>query len=78
MYAQPGPLITRGSQVSMPGPLDGVQIPLNKVRATTRYQNRGDPGISKGPVLTRVQALSYALALPTQAEIRCCHVACCP
>jgi hypothetical protein len=35
---------------------------------------QGDPGISKGPVLTRVQALSCALALPAQAESRCCHV----
>jgi hypothetical protein len=33
-----------------------------------------DPGVSKGPVLTRVQALSCALALPAQAESRCCHV----
>jgi hypothetical protein len=62
----------------MPGPLDGVQIPPSKVRATTRSRNRGDPGISKGPILTRDQALSCALALPAQAEIRCCHVACCP
>jgi hypothetical protein len=55
MYAQPGPLITaHDSQVSIPGPLDGVQIPPSKVQATTRSQNRGDPGISKGPVLTRV------------------------
>jgi hypothetical protein len=62
----------------MSGPLDGVQIPPIKVRATTRYRDRGDPGISKGPILTRVQALSCALALPAQAEIRCCHMACCP
>jgi hypothetical protein len=33
-----------------------------------------DPGVSKGPVLTRVQALPCALALPAQAESRCCHV----
>jgi hypothetical protein len=35
---------------------------------------QGDPGVSKGPVLTRVQALPCALALPAQAESRCCHV----
>jgi hypothetical protein len=35
LYAQPGPPNTvRDSQVSMPGPLDGVQIPSSKVRAT--------------------------------------------
>jgi hypothetical protein len=79
MYAQPGPPITaRDSQVSMSGPLDGVQIPPSKARATTRSRDRGDPGINKGPILTRVQALSCALALPAQAEIRCCHVPCCP
>jgi hypothetical protein len=72
------PITARDSQVSMPGPLDGVQIPPSKVRATTRSWDRRDPGISKGLVLTRVQALSCAIALPAQAEIRCCHVACCP
>jgi hypothetical protein len=41
----------------MPGPLDGVQIPPSKVRATTRSRDRGHPGVSKGLVLTRVQAL---------------------
>jgi hypothetical protein len=66
---QPGPPITvRDSQISMLGPLDGVQIPPTKVRATTRSRDRGYPDVSKGPVLTRVQALSYALALPAQAE----------
>jgi hypothetical protein len=38
----------------LPSPLDGVQIPLSKVRATTRSQDRRDPGISEGPVQTRV------------------------
>jgi hypothetical protein len=42
-----------------------------------RSRDRGYPGVSKGPVLTRVQALSCALALLAQAETRCCHVACC-
>jgi hypothetical protein len=41
-----------------------------------RSQDRGYPGLCKGPVLTRVRVLSYALALPAQAETRCCHVAC--
>jgi hypothetical protein len=78
-YAQPGPLITaRDSHVSVPGPLDGVQIPPSKVRATTRSQDRGYPSLCKGPVLTRVWALFRVLALPAQAETRCCHVACCP
>ena len=34
----------------------------------------GYPDLSKGPVLTRVQALSCALALPAQAESQCCHM----
>jgi hypothetical protein len=38
----------------------------------------GDPGMSKGPMLTRVRALSCALVLPAQAETRCCRVACGP
>jgi hypothetical protein len=56
--------MARDSQVSMPGPLDGVQIPPSKVRATTRSRDRGEPGISKGPVLTRVQALFVRLRSP--------------
>jgi hypothetical protein len=56
----------------MPGPLDGVWVPLSKVRAThNEVMDRGCPSLSKGPVLTRVQALSCALALPAQAETRC-------
>jgi hypothetical protein len=43
-----------GPQESMSGPLDGPQIPPSKVRATTSSRDRGDSGISKGPVLTRV------------------------
>jgi hypothetical protein len=42
----------------------------------TRSRYRGYPDQSKGSVLTRDQALSCALALPAQAETRCCHVAC--
>jgi hypothetical protein len=64
-YAQPGPPITvRDSQVSMPGPLDGVQIPPSKVRATTRSRDRGYPGISKGLVLTRVRPYPVRLRSP--------------
>jgi hypothetical protein len=65
LYAQPGPPITvRDSQVSMPGPLDGVQIPPSKVRATTGSRDRGYPGISKGPVLTRVRPYPMRLRSP--------------
>jgi hypothetical protein len=46
--------MARDSQVSMPDPLDGVQIPPSKVRATTRSRDRGYLSVSKGPVLTRV------------------------
>jgi hypothetical protein len=63
LYAQLGPPITaRDSKASMPSPLDGVQIPLSKVRAATRSRDRGNPGVSRGPVLTRVRALLCACA----------------
>jgi hypothetical protein len=62
---QLGPPITvRDSQVSMSGPFDGVQIPPSKVRATTRSRDRGYPGISKGPVLTRVRPYPVRLRSP--------------
>jgi hypothetical protein len=48
----------------MPGPLDGVQIPSSKVRATTRSRDRGYPGISNGPVLTRVRPYPMRLRSP--------------
>jgi hypothetical protein len=54
--------MARDSQVSTPGPLDGVQIHPSKVRVATRSQDRGNPGISKGPVLTRVRALPCVCA----------------
>ena len=61
LYAQPEPLITvRDSQKGMPGPSVGPQVPPSKVRTLPRTQDGGDLGMSKGPVLTRVQALSYA------------------
>jgi hypothetical protein len=48
----------------------GPRLPPSKVRTAMRSWDKGYPGISKGPVLTRVQALSRALALPAQAESR--------
>jgi hypothetical protein len=39
---------------------------------------QGSPGMSKGPVLARVQALPCVLALPAKMEARCCRVACGP
>jgi hypothetical protein len=48
----------------MSGPLDGVQIPPSKVRATMRSRDRGYPGISKGPVLTRVRPYPVRLRSP--------------
>jgi hypothetical protein len=44
----------------MTGPSDGLQVPPSTVRATARSQGGEDPGMSKGPVLARVQALTYA------------------
>jgi hypothetical protein len=79
LYAQPGPpIVAHDSRVSMPGPLDGVQIPPSKVRTTTRSRDGGNTGMSRGPVLTRVRALYRALALPAQVETRHYYVACCP
>jgi hypothetical protein len=44
----------------MPGLSGRLQVPPSKVRALARSRNGEDPGLSKGPVLTRVQALPYA------------------
>jgi hypothetical protein len=44
----------------MPDPTGGPQVPPSKVRALPRSWDGEDPGMSKGPVLTRVQALPYA------------------
>jgi hypothetical protein len=49
--------------------LDGVQIPPSKVRATTRSRNRGYPGISKGPVLTRVRPYPMRLRSPLKRRL---------
>jgi hypothetical protein len=50
------------SQVSMSGPLDGVQIPPSKVRTTAWSQDRGYNSASRGPVLTRVHLILCAQA----------------
>jgi hypothetical protein len=47
--------MAQDSRVSMLGPLDGIQIPPSKVRAAMRSWDRGNPGMSKGLVLTRVR-----------------------
>jgi hypothetical protein len=52
----------------MSGPLDGVQIPPSKVRATTRSWDRGYPSISKGPVLTRVRPYPMRLRSPLRRK----------
>jgi hypothetical protein len=44
----------------MSGPSGGPQVPPSKVRALARSQDEEDPGMSRGPVLARVQALPYA------------------
>jgi hypothetical protein len=54
--------MARDSRVSMSGPLDGVEIPSSKVRVATRSRDRGNPGMSKGLVLTRGRALLCACA----------------
>jgi hypothetical protein len=46
------------------GPLDGVQIPSSKVRATTRPRDRRYPDISKGLVLTHVRPYPMRLRSP--------------
>jgi hypothetical protein len=68
------------SQVSKLDPLGGDQTPLSKVWTTySKVPGQRIPWpmsrIGKGPVLTRVQALTCALPLPAQEEARCCHVA---
>jgi hypothetical protein len=41
-------------------PVETCQVPLSEVRALTGSRDGEDPGTSKGPVPTRVQALPYA------------------
>jgi hypothetical protein len=44
----------------MPGPSGGPQVPPSKVRALARSWDGEDPGMSKGPMLARIQTLPYA------------------
>jgi hypothetical protein len=44
----------------MPGPLDRPQVPPSKVRTLAGSRDGEDPGLSKGPLLTRVEALPCA------------------
>jgi hypothetical protein len=41
-------------------PVETCRVPLSEVRALAGSRDGEDPGTSKGPVLTRVQALPYA------------------
>jgi hypothetical protein len=58
-----GPDLRRGTTDPCkyePGaPVETCQAPLSEVRALARSRDGEDPGTSKGPVLTRVQALPY-------------------
>jgi hypothetical protein len=44
----------------------------------TRSRDRKCRGLGKGPVLTRVRALSGAPPLPARPRAQCCHMAYCP
>jgi hypothetical protein len=44
----------RSSQEGMSGPSGRPQVPPSKVQALARSQDGKDPGLSKGPMLTRV------------------------
>jgi hypothetical protein len=44
----------------MLGPSSKLQAPLSKVRVLARSRDKEDPGMGKGPVPARVQALLYA------------------
>jgi hypothetical protein len=44
----------------MSGPSGKSRVPLSKVRALARSRDEEDPGMSRGPVPARVQALPYA------------------
>jgi hypothetical protein len=44
----------------MPGPSDEPQVPPSKVQTAARTRDEGNPGMSKGSALARVQALPYA------------------
>jgi hypothetical protein len=44
----------------MLGPSGKPQVPPSKVRTLARSRDEEDPGMSRGPVLARVQTLPYA------------------
>jgi hypothetical protein len=50
---------SKSSQECMSGPLGGPQAPPSKVRTLARSRDKEDPGMSRGSVLARVQALPY-------------------
>jgi hypothetical protein len=52
--------MVRDTQEGMSAPTDGPQVPPSKVRTLARSRDGGNPGMSKGPVLARVQALPCA------------------
>jgi hypothetical protein len=61
---------TRALKKARRVPREGPSPPPSKVRALARSRGEKDPGISRGPVLARVQALPCAPC--------CCRVACGP
>jgi hypothetical protein len=44
----------------MSGPSNKLQAPPSKVRVLARSRDEEDPGMGRGPVPARVQALPYA------------------
>jgi hypothetical protein len=59
----------------MSGPSGRPQVPPSKVWALARSRDREDPSLSKGPVLTRVQALPCASCLGQKPAAAACLVA---
>jgi hypothetical protein len=59
-----GPVFRRGTpdpcQYGSGAPEETCRVPLSEVRALARSRDGEDPGTSRGPVPTRVQALPYA------------------
>jgi hypothetical protein len=56
------PSMYRGVRTSTEGHRTPIRIsmePPSKVRTSARSRNEEDPGVSRGPVLTRVQALPF-------------------
>jgi hypothetical protein len=59
-----GPDLRRGTpdpcEYESEAPEETYRVPPSEVQALARSRDREDPGTSKGPVPTRVQALPYA------------------